>query len=167
MQNHKSNQLLVKEGLLYDEFIIKGDNDYIEFCDHIMIKYNEMLDKHKTLQEKYKKCNKELVRLKQKKSREVFYEDLIQTFYEDKLETLTKKENMITKRMCIMNNKNKRLIEYYKNLLDLEKKIEMKELRLNYRDQYTLKLNQELKKIRFTNRIMRIKLLKAKKNEKK
>ena len=65
MQNTK--QLLVEEGLLYDEFVIKGDNDYLELCNYIMIKYNEMRDKYDKLFNDFNKCNRELIKLKKKK----------------------------------------------------------------------------------------------------
>ena len=58
----KNNELLVREGLLYEEFVIKGDNDYIELCDHIMIKYNEMHDKYNKLLDNYKKCTIDLAK---------------------------------------------------------------------------------------------------------
>ena len=45
--------LLVEEGLFNREFIIRGEQDYIDLCDNLLIKYREMENDLKGIRNDY------------------------------------------------------------------------------------------------------------------
>ncbi len=70
---------------------------------------------------------------------------------------------MLTKRECILQNRKNKMIKHHQYLLKLKEELKSKEMKINYSHNYNITLAKELKRCRFSNRVLRIKLLKLKK----
>ena len=146
-----SNELLVQQGLLHDEFIIKGDNDYIELCNFLMIKYNQLKQENDNLKFNYNKKVNEINNLK-RKNNEVRQIDLIDNYFFEKLDQLRNKEISIVNKIRFLEQKNIRLENYHLKLLKLQAEVDFK-----------YNISKNLKKLRYDNRILRIRIINLKK----
>ena len=95
----KKTNLLIKEGLYYDEFIIRGDNDYILLCNDIMEKYNELEKDVIKYKDKYEECKLELDEIKYCQGYEINQNRMFEYWFKKQLEFLKKKDLTLKKKI--------------------------------------------------------------------
>ena len=76
--------LHVEEGLFHREFVIKGDQDYIDLCDNLMFKYKEMEKNLITLNKNYVKLQSYLSSLESNSGYNIYFNKLISIWSKDK-----------------------------------------------------------------------------------
>ena len=88
-------KILIKEGLYYDEFVIKGDNDYIELCNDIMENYNKLERDVIKYKNKYIECKLELDEIKFNVGYEMNKYGMFEFWCNKKIEYLKKREKKL------------------------------------------------------------------------
>ena len=152
--------LHVEEGLFHREFVIKGDQDYINLCDNLMFKYKEMEKTLITLKKNYGKLQAYLSSIETTSGYNVYFNKLIGIWSKDKYFEGSNKLKEANNKIILLKKKEKILKIYYQNLLNREKEndnIENNNQRLKDKNKY---LRQQISFLKLKNRNLRIKLIK-------
>jgi hypothetical protein len=136
-------KILIKEGLYYDEFVIKGDNDYIELCNDIMENYNKLERDVIKYKNKYIECKLELDEIKFNVGYEMNKYGMFEFWCNKKIEYLKKREKKLEKRELKIYKLNSNLMKENKYITN------------------------NLRLLNIKNRFLRIKLINKNKNKNK
>ena len=146
----EKKELLINEGIYYNEFIIKGDYDYILLCNDIMENYNKLEKEVIKYKNKYEESKKELEQIKYTQGYDTNLQGLFEYWYVDKNDRIYKKEQELKKREFILEKREKKIKKLNNYLIKKEKVYKYKNL------------TKEIKILNHKNRILRIKLLNKK-----
>ena len=154
--------LRVEEGLFHKEFIIKGDQNYIDLCDNQMVKYHEMEKDLKNIRKEYYRLRGYLSALETNDGYSVYYQRLIGSWSKGKYQEGVIKLNEANNKVILLKKKERLLKNYYRQLLKREKKAVWFENE-NHR---IINKNKDLRKqlifLKLKNRNLRIKFIKNK-----
>ena len=154
--------LHVEEGLFHRDFVIKGDQDYIDLCDNLMFKYKEMEKNLITLNKNYVKLQSYLSSLESNSGYNIYFNKLISIWSKDKYFEGISKLKEANNKIILLKKKEKLLKIYYQKLLNRENEnesIENDNQKLKDKNKY---LREKINFLKLKNRNLRIKFIKHK-----
>jgi hypothetical protein len=154
--------LHVEEGLFHREFVIKGEQDYIDLCNNLMVKYLEMEQDLKFIRKEYSRLIGYLSALETNEGYSIYYHRLIGSWSKEKYLEGVRKLKEANNKIILLKKKECLLKNYYHQLLKREKELipmECENQRLKNKNK---DLRQQLKFLQLKNRLLRIKLIKNK-----
>jgi hypothetical protein len=152
----EKKELIFSEGLFYDEFIIKGDGDYIILCDALMDKFKIMEERVLYLKRINQRYNLELKQLQSNNGIKISNPKALMIEYTEKMKKLNISWKKIVESNIKLEKKRKKLTDYYYYLKRRENNLIYK-IKNNNHTSNLNKLRQENKALRYKNRILRIK----------
>jgi hypothetical protein len=154
--------LMVEEGLFHREFVIRGDQDYIELCDNLLVKYKEMETDLKSIRKDYKRLQIYLSSIETNGGYSINNQRLVGGWSKEKYLEGVRKLNAANNKMILLKKKEHLLKNYYKRILIKKEEsisIEKDNQRLKNKNKY---LRQKLNFLQLKNRNLRIKLILSK-----
>ena len=152
--------LLIEEGLFNREFIIRGEQNYIDLCDNLLIKYKEMENDLTAIRKDYSKLQIYLSAIKTNEGYSISNQRLIGGWSKEKYLEGVRKLNEANHKMILLKKKEHLLKNYYRKILIKEKdsnSLEKNNQRLKQKNKI---LGKKINFLQLKNRNLRIKLIK-------